>query len=323
MSMMDINNVNDKDMFSLMEQAMGQSIISKVEISEDVCPTCQSQDLVIDRDTTICQKCGTDLGGFIDFKPEWSNDLQGEDKSRCGMAINEMFLESSYGIGISMNGYSSAAYKNIQRAVIWGSMPPAERSLKNRLENMQLNCRDAEISQAIIDYAQVLYYKVFRVYEEHPEYKSRRGKNNEGLQAAALFFAFQKSGVHKTYKEIASIFRIHPKYLSDGIKIFNSLVNDNNTQITIYSDYIVDFCIKLGLDKRIQTRVTEIADKADSLGILENNAPTSIVAGCIYYVTVEQALSIKKNIIAEKCDVSGPTITKVCDKLFPRARDLS
>lgn len=319
--------MDNVDMFTLMAQAMGQDLVPKIDIHQcgyDQCSKCGSSDLIHDHEASTCLNCGTNSGGFIDFKPEWSNDPLGEDKSRCGMAINHMFLESSYGTGIFLRGkYASPAYRNIQRAVIWGSMPPSERSLKDRLENIQLNCRDAGVEQYIINYAQSLYYKVFQAYEKNPDLKSKRGRNNEGLQATALFFAFQEAKIHKTYKEIAQIFRINTKYLSDGIKIFNSLVNDNKIKITIYSDFIVEFCKKLGLDEQIQNRVIEIADKAVRMGILENNTQTSISAGCIYYVVVEQALSIKKGTIASRCDVSGPTITKVCDKLFPHSRDLS
>lgn len=314
-----------EDMFTLMSQAMGQSLIPTIDYESDdfeQCPKCDSTDIVHDHDTYVCQNCGTDAGGFIDFRPEWSNDPQGEDRSRCGMPINKMFMESSYGTGIALSGYASPAYRNIQRMVIYNSMPAAERSLKDRLENIQLNCRDAGIKQAVIDYAQQLYYKIFQKYENDKELKSKRGKNNEGLQAAALFFAFQEAKIHKTYREIAAIFRINTKYLSDGIKLFNSLVNNNSLKITVYSEFIMEFCKKLGLNEDIQSRAIDIADKAVSLGILENNIQTSISAGCIYYVIVEQALPIKKNTVALKCDVSGPTITKVYDKLSPRSRDL-
>src|SRR3989344_2100835 len=288
----------DMDTFSLMGQALGQSLSLDLSCT-DSCPSCKSTNLVQTSETQICQDCGTDLGGLIDCKQEWTSDANG-DRSRCGMTINEWFFESSYGTGISFNNISSPAYRNIQRNIVWSSMPPSEKSLKNRLDNIQLNCRDANIPQSIIDYAQTLYYKVFQAYEDNPSFRVKRGKNNEGLQAAALFFAFQEAGMHKTYKEITSIFRIETKYLSDGIKIFNALVNHNKAKITIYSDYIIDFCKKLGLNEHIQALVSEVADRAVEIGILENNTPKSIVAGCIYYVIIEQALPLRKNIISEK-----------------------
>tara|TARA_A100001015_G_C14335298_1_gene460921 strand:- start:3 stop:323 length:321 start_codon:yes stop_codon:yes gene_type:complete len=96
-----------------------------------------------------------------------------------------------------------------------------------------------------------------------------------------------------------------------------------NGKVTIYSDYIEEFCRNLNLSQEICNRVTIIADKAESLGVLENNTPTSIVAGCIYYVVVEYALHLKPTDIASSCGVSAPTINKVCNKLFNRAVDLA
>ena len=71
-----------------------------------------------------------------------------------------------------------------------------------------------------------------------------------------------------------------------------------------------------------KTRVANVADKADELGILETNTPASMVAGCIYYVVTEYGLSVKPAEIAARCNISVPTILKVSEKLFKRSVDL-
>lgn len=81
--------------------------------------------------------------------------------------------------------------------------------------------------------------------------------------------------------------------------------------------------MKLTEDTILYTRVTEVVDRANYLGISENNKPTSIVAECIHYVSSESGLNINPNDISRQCNVSTPTIKKVCNKLLNRVLDLT
>jgi transcription initiation factor TFIIIB Brf1 subunit/transcription initiation factor TFIIB len=262
------------------------------------------------------------LGSDIDHKPEWRNDTNtGEDLSRCNLARNEMLLESSNSTCIMIKPNASKTQYEMQRTMIWTGVPYNERAMKNKMDEISYVCKIHDIPDAIIEYSHKLYYDVIQKLEEH-KHKRKRGKNDTGLRAAAVFLAFQDDGKPRTYKEIAKLFNIESKYVSDGINMFEDLIRING-KVSIYSDYIDEFCSSLDLNEEIRNRVANIADKADRLGILENNAPTSIVAGCINYVAVEMALPIRPADIASRCKVSPPTINKVCNKLFRRALDLS
>ena len=109
--------------------------------------------------------------------------------------------------------------------------------------------------------------------------------------------------------------------MSDGINLFHSLLRPN-AKVSVYTDFIEEFCDSLNMIQEHKTRVAYVADKADSLGILETNTPASMVAGCIYYVVTEFGLSVKPVEIAVRCNVSVPTILKVSEKLFKRSLDL-
>lgn len=297
---------------------------------DNSCPECNNKHIATVNGVEMCMECGIIIGNAIDLGAEWRNDTNGgEDKTRCGMPINNMLPESSYstGMGFSYGGKNrKQIYAAIQQTFLWQSQPYHERSLKGRFDNINQKCQEHGVSDAIIEFTQTIYYDVLQELDSNPEHTSKRGNNNEGLQGAALFQAFQEDGHPKTYKEIAAIFEIEPEYVSEGIKLFRTLMGKTDKyhmKSNKYSDYIEGFCRRLHLED-LKDRVMEVADKAHELGILDSNTPTAIVAGCIYYVIVETGnATVSKNTIYQRCGVSVPTITKVCDKLCQRAVDLS
>lgn len=298
---------------------------SRYVMSTECCPEC-GQAIVVISGVEECIECGIILGNSIDMGAEWRNDMEGgEDKNRCGLPVNSMFPESSYnGVGMS---YRSKGFKKIfygiQKTLQWTNVPHNEASLKERFENIASKCRDAGISDALIEYTQYIFYQVWQKLESRPDLKRVRGDNNEGLQGAALFKALQDDDHPKNYKELAAIFGVDSRHVSDGIKLIREL-KAVDIKSNKYSVYIDGLCDRLHLDQSIKTRVAEVADKARKLGIIDNNKPIAIVAGCIYYVIVEAGIpSIGKKTINSHCKISVPTITNVCDKLCQRALELT
>ena len=284
------------------------------------CPVCGEYAIGIQISDEICTSCKSNLGSMIDHKPEWRNDVMGDDMSRCNLAKNPMLPESSYSTTISYSKLNKALYE-LQRSLVWTSIPYHERSMKMKMDEIGLTCRAKDIPLAIIEYTQTLYFNIITALETNG-LKRKRGKNDMGLRGAALFMAFHEDGKPRTYKEIAGVFEIEPKYVSDGLKLFSELLKASAPKVTLYNDYIEEFCLNLNLTEEITWRIRFIADKAETLGILENHAPTSVVAGCIFYVSIEYALPLALSEIEDICGVSGPTISKICDKLFKRTMDL-
>ena len=294
-------------------------------IRDSQCSACGESALSEHTGTLACTNCGANFGCSLDHSAEWRYLQNGEDQSRCGLTTNTLFPESSFATNVAYAYRRSRVYSDIARTMSWISMPYHERSLKNKCDNISHVCSQAGISEALVEYCQQIYSEVLKEYEARPDFKSRRGDKNQGLQAATLFYCLQEESIPKTHKEIARIFHIDTKYVSEGISIFSELMADKyKIKFSKHSDYVETFCTKLKLDESIQKRVLQVADIATSLGLLDSNSVTSGVSGCIYYVAIETALaSIKKRDIAKCCDVSIPTITKVCEKLLKHNAQLS
>lgn len=312
-------------MFAMMEQALG---VNQKYIEDDMsisvqqrCPECNSTNIVCHDPYNICMDCKTNLGTDIDYRPDWRNDANGEDQNRCNIARNEMFPESSMSTCIGMRGGYSKIGQELKRTLTWNSVPHSERSMRNKIEDIARVCRLNNIPDAIMEYAQENYHKL-RMELEKLNMTRKRGNNDRGLKAAAVFISFQDNHKPKTYQEIAKIFEIDSRYVSAGIEMFNKLIRQHDVQDIKYSDYIDEFCDSLNMTAEHKIRVAFVADKAEELGILESNIPTSMVAGCISYVVAEFGLNIKANDIEERCNVSVATINKVCEKLNRRSVDL-
>ncbi len=308
-------------------EKMGISNKFKSDNDITLCSNCKSASIDILTDgTTSCSGCGINFGDTIDSNAEWRYDPDGIDQSRCGMPVDNRFIESSYAMTTSSigKGGKRKAYDDIQRIMNWNGVHNREKSMKKRFNNIDESCKMFGISTAIINYAQDIYYNVYNALVEDDSYSDYRADNNKGLQAAAVFYAFQEDGHPKTYKEIAHMFNINTKHISEGLKVFNDLMKEKYNRINnSYSGYIDDYCNRVNLDESIKARVKEVANKADELQILDDKTPTSIVAGCIYYVVMENAISsLKKSVLSKKLDVSAPTITKVCDILLHYTVDL-
>jgi transcription initiation factor TFIIB len=315
--------MDTQNWFSLMEQALGRP---KRDMDLTVnatyeCPECHMCHLVSHGSDSICISCGVNLGAEMDYRPDWRNDNgSGEDMSRCNLPRSDMLPESSLSTCVRLDYRAGKTAYDMKRTMIWNSIPHNERAMKTKIEDISCVCRQHNVPDIIMEYAQETYHLIIQALEERKDVR-RRGKNDKGLQAAALFISYQDQHKPKTYKEIATIFGIESKYVSDGINLFHDLLRPN-AKVSVYTDFIEEFCDSLNMIQEHKTRVAYVADKADNLGILETNTPASMVAGCIYYVVTEYGLMVKPAEIAVRCNVSVPTILKVSEKLFKRSLDL-
>jgi transcription initiation factor TFIIIB Brf1 subunit/transcription initiation factor TFIIB len=309
-------------LFNMMEQTLATPKPPLyISTADAACPECFSCDIYIHGSDSICAACGANLGSDMDYRPDWRNDNgTGDDMSRCNLPQSIMLPESSLSTCVRVDYKANKTAYDMKRTMIWNSIPHHERAMKSKIDDISCVCRQHNIPDIIMEYAQETYHAIIKALEERNDIR-RRGKNDKGLQAAALFISYKDQHKPKTYKEIAQIFGIESKYVSDGINIFHDLLRPKD-KVSVYTDFIEEFCDSLNMIPDHKHRVAHVANRADVLGILETNTPASMVAGCIYYVITEYGLPVKPAEISSRCNVSVPTILKVSEKLFKRSLDL-
>ena len=107
------------------------------------CDRCQCSLAYSDEGFLTCtnNKCGIIYKDMVDQSPEWryygADDNQQSDPTRCGMPINPLLEESSFGCKVlCIGGKTSYEMRKIRRYTEWQSMPYKEKSLYDDFERI-------------------------------------------------------------------------------------------------------------------------------------------------------------------------------------------
>ena len=141
----------------------------------------------------------------IDFSAEWryygADDNNNSDPTRCGMPINPLLVESSYGCKVMCG--RSASYQMRKLRDIQNGNPCLIKKNQNMMHSSKiitLIARNAGIPKIIIDDA-------IRYFDKISEAKTFRGLNRDGLPTFNIIsFSINKNP--RTSREIASIFNL-------------------------------------------------------------------------------------------------------------------
>ena len=265
-------------------------------------------------------KCSIINKEVLDNGPEWrfygADDTNSSDPTRCGMPINPLLYESSFGCIITCNNSSSYQMRVIKRYTDWQSMPYHEKSKYDDF-NIITNLAAADgIPKIIIDDA-------IRYYNKISNEKTFRGLNREGIIAASIYIASSINNNPRTAKEIARIFKIDNTSATKGCKNALSILNDiekHTEEKTVLnncspSTFIDRYCTKLSISKDLTKLCMFIALKVENENLIPENTPQSISVGIINFVCNKCKLPITKETISEISTISTVTITKCSSTL--------
>ena len=266
-------------------------------------------------------KCSKIYKDTLLFSPEWGN--YGDDsknKIRCGMPINKLLKESSYGCKVRCNSNSTYEMRKIRRYTEWQAMPYKEKSQYEEFERIKTMSKISGISKVIIDDA-LKYHKKFS------EMKTFRGENRDGIIAASVYLSSKINGWPRTAKEISIIFNLDKTAATKGCKNAIYLLNnlENNFSFkdkvsfkqTTPIAFIERFCSKLNINKEITKVCQFVSAKIQNNNLLLENTPHSIAAGIIYFVCYNCNLNITKNDVFKISEISKVTINKCFKKIQP------
>ena len=126
-------------------------------------------------------KCGMLNVSCLDFSPEWSfysgDGKVGSDPTRCGMPINPLLKESSYGGKVLVGGRSSFEMRKIARYTEWLGMPYKEKAQYDEFQRIGLLGSQGGLPKIILEDAK-------RYHKKISSFQTFRGLNREGIMAA-------------------------------------------------------------------------------------------------------------------------------------------
>lgn len=294
------------------------------EGQQEQCDCCKS-DLASTEDgflTCINNNCGVIYKNVIDHSAEWryygAEDSHSEDPTRCGMPINPLLKESSFGCKVICSGKSTYEMRKIRRYTEWQSMPYREKSQYDEFQKISILANQSGIPKLIIDDAMIYHKRI-------SEAKTFRGLNRDGIIAASIYISARINNFPRTAKEIATIFYLDNTSATKGCKnaisiineIEHEMTNENKTSLcnTTPLTFIERYCSKLNINLELTKLCKFVAIRIQNNNIIPENTPHSIAAGIVYFISQECNLNISKKTVNNVSEISEVTINKCYKKL--------
>lgn len=318
--------MNDEDISKILCQFQTENETSEIkdETSEiDNCVYCHSALYTSEDGFMTCSSnsCGIIHKHMLDRTAEWRffNGDKSTDPTRCGMPINPLLRESSFGCRVIQGRNTSYEMRKIKRYTEWQSMPYKEKSQYDEFERIKMMANNAGISKCIIDEALRLHNKISKE-------RTFRALNRDGVIAASIYLSGKMNNYPRTAKEIATIFNLDKSSATKGCKNASMILNkiernlDSEDKTVMCQTkplaFIERYCSKLRMNSELTKLCQFIAIRIDKNNLVPENTPHSIATGIIYFVAQMCKLNISKRDVRNISDISEVTINKCCKKLM-------
>jgi transcription initiation factor TFIIB len=293
----------------------------------DKCEVCSSDVVLTDDGFLTCKNPACSIlykDESLDQTAEWryygADDNQNSDPTRCGMPVNPLLKESSYGCKVMCEGGSySQDMMKIRRYTEWQSMPYREKAQYDMFQKITIFAQNKGISKMIIDEA-------LRVHKRISEHKTFRSLNRDGVVGASIYIACKIHNCPRTPKEIATIFNLDNTSATKGCKNAVSIINElesnlDNSEKTNFCKtkpeaFIERYCSRLSINDELTKLCQFIAVMIEKQNLIPENTPHSIASGIIYFVACMCHLPISKKDVNRISDMSEVTINKCYKKLY-------
>ena len=291
------------------------------------CDVCSSDVVLTDDGFLTCKNPACSIlykDESLDQSAEWryygADDNQASDPTRCGMPVNPLLVESSYGCKVMCEGGSySQDMMKIRRYTEWQSMPYREKAQYDMFQKITTIAQNKGISKMIIDEA-------LRVHKRISEHKTFRSLNRDGVVGASIYISCKIHNCPRTAKEIATIFNLDNTSATKGCKNAVSIINElesnmNNSDKTNFCKtkpeaFIERYCSRLNINDELTKLCQFIAVMIEKQNLIPENTPHSIASGIIYFVADMCNLPITKKDVNRVSDMSEVTINKCYKKLY-------
>ena len=301
------------------------------KVNIEFCKLCSSSLAFNEEHLMTCTNtsCGIIYTNIVDDAAEWrfygNSDNPGADPTRCGMPVNPLLEQSSYGCKILCTGKATYEMRKIRRYTAWQSMPYREKSNYDDFQRIISMSGNAGIPKLIIDEA-------LRYHKNIVQQKTFRGINRDGIIAASIYIACRVNDHPRTPKELATIFNLDntsaTKGCKNAIKILNSFESqmeqcDKTTFSTTKPEAFIErFCSKLNINTELTKLCQFITMRIEQKNLVPEKAPQSVAAGIIYFVAQTCGINITKGEIHIVSEISEVTINKCCKTLETYKEDL-
>ncbi|NBR60638.1 MAG: transcription initiation factor IIB family protein [Actinobacteria bacterium] len=314
------------------------------DLKQDICPECNSEDMIDSDDLIICRNCAQVISRPFDNSAEYrvySSEDRGCDPTRVGAPADPRLPEASLGTiilggrgGGGGGGASAAASraKNMNRVRkyhTWNSVPYHERSLMVSYEQLTIVATNHGINHSAVEVAKDIYLKLQSA-------DRRQGLCRAAILSSCMYLSLKQLGSPRKPKEIAEIFCVSSATFAKALKQTQEILalldqrNGGNPVIsksekasagsTNATEYIDLPISRLPIGRRqmqiLQEICRQVATIVEEEGLSQENMPPSLAAGCIAFVLRRsEDIDISCEKIAEVSGISVATMMKCLKRL--------
>lgn len=320
-------NVIDKQalwsMFPL-DDKPSMECVFRAEGERESCDCCGMHVSHDDSGYLVCtnRKCGIIYTDILEQGAEWrfygADDKGGDDPTRCGMPVNPLLKESSFGCKVLCGGRPTYEMRKIKRYTEWQAMPYREKSQYDEFQKITTYAKQGGIPKLIIDDA-------MRYHKRISEAKTFRGLNRHGIIAASIYISARINNFPRTAKEIATIFNLDNTSATKGCKNAIEIINDmeknmeHSDKTTLFhttpDSFIDRYCSGLHMNSELSKLCKFVAFRIQQNTLIPENTPNSIAAGIVYFISQKCNLNISKHTVFGVSGISEVTINKCYKKL--------
>lgn len=305
------------------EQSEPELVYDRVAEHEARVCECGGALRVTDEGFEACERpgCGKMKTDVLDSSPEWryyNASDGGSDPTRCGLPVNPLLHESSYGCRVACTWRPTYEMRKVRRYTEWQAMPYAEKSRYDEFVRITSHARFAGLPGIVIDSA-------LRYHTQISQQRTFRGLNRDGIIAASIYIACRVNNIPRTPKEIAVIFRLDAPSATRGCKNAVSILNSiernkgeeqrSHFKQTSPEDFIERYGSKLCMSSELVKLACFIAMKVQRENLIPENTPHSVAAGVVYFVAALTNAAVTKRDVHSASDISEVTINKCYKKL--------
>ena len=278
--------------------------------------------------TCLESKCGLVYTNVIDRSPEWRHYGGagcGGDPTRCGMPINPLLRESSFGCKVMTNARSTWEMRKLKRYTDWIGMPYKEKSHYDEFQRITNLANQSGIPKLITDDA-------MRFHKRISEKKTFRGLNRDGIIAASVYLSARRNGFPRTPREIARIFLLDHAAATRGCKNAMTIMNElehplaanerTNLCLSKPESFVPRYCSRLGMSDNITKVCIFAAMRVHTLDLVPENTPHAIAAGIVFFIAHHCQVPMSKRDVSTVSEISEVTINKCFRKLNEHQRSL-
>jgi len=283
------------------------------------CNECNGSQEVTSEGFYVCVECGLVDEYNITDDAEWTSGVNEDgsvhDSSRCGMASDTDLFSNKWGAGTVMNFSTckdryTTETKRLNKINFHGSMNHRDRALFHAYNEFERICKEnLGLPESIIREAKIMYRKF-------NEGKLTRGAIRTGVKANCVFYACKLNNIAMTTKEISDAFGIPTKDMSRTSDMFKSNTSNKNVKKTSHTKALdVVYRLLSGFDigedehKQLFGKIRIMCDHLSRCVQLMGKTPTSIATVVILKFMDTQKITKKE--VAEKCNISLPTLVKI------------